>query len=85
MKQDHIFYRIVNGMIRLLLAGAVFLLFLHSIYSTSFVGKLILEDGSEQERTLNIADSVAIASIPAPKRIAIPVKNNANFSGFLFN
>ncbi len=57
MKQDHIFYRIVNSMIRLLLAGAVFLLFLHSIYSTSFVGKLILEDGSEQERTLNIADS----------------------------
>lgn len=57
MKQDHIFYRIVNGMIRLLLAGAVFLLLLHSIFSTSFVGKLILEDGKHQERTLNIADS----------------------------
>lgn len=57
MNQDHIFYRIVNGMIRLLLAGAVFLLLLHSIFSTSFVGRLILEDGSEQERTLNIADS----------------------------
>lgn len=56
-KQNHIFYRIVNGTIRLLLAGAVFLLFLHSIFSTSFVGRLILEDGSEQERTLNIADS----------------------------
>ena len=56
-KQDHIFYRIVNGIIRLLLAGAVFLLFLHSIFSTSFVGRLFLEDGSEQERTLNIADS----------------------------
>ena len=28
-KQDHVFYRIVNGMIRLLLAGAVFLLFLY--------------------------------------------------------
>lgn len=56
-KQDHVFYRIVNGMIRLLLAGAVFLLFLHSIFSTSFVGKLIREDGSEQERTLNITDS----------------------------
>ena len=50
-KQNHIFYRIVNGTIRLLLAGAVFLLFLHSIFSTSFVGRLILEDGSEQERT----------------------------------
>lgn len=56
-KQDHVFYRIVNGMIRLLLAGAVFLLFLHSIFSTSFVGRLIREDGSEQERTLNITDS----------------------------
>lgn len=56
-EQNHIFYRIVNGMIRLLLAGAVFLLFLHSIFSTSFVGRIFLEDGSEQERTLNIADS----------------------------
>ena len=57
MDQDHLFYRIVNGMIRLLLAGAVFLLLLHSIFSTSFVGRIFLEDGSEQERTLNIADS----------------------------
>ena len=57
MVQDHLFYRIVNGMIRLLLAGAVFLLFLHSIFSTSFVGRLVLEDGTHQERTLNIADS----------------------------
>lgn len=57
MEQNHIFYRIVNGMIRLLLAGAVFLLLLHSIFSTSFVGRLFLTDGSEQERTLNIADS----------------------------
>ncbi len=56
-EQNHIFYRIVNGMIRLLLAGAVFLLLLHSIFSTSFVGKLILEDGSDQEKTLNIADN----------------------------
>lgn len=56
-KQYHLFYRIVNSMIRLLLAGVVFLLFLHSIFSTSFVGRLFLEDGSEQERTLNIADS----------------------------
>lgn len=57
MEQEHIFSRIVNGTIRLLLAGAVFLLFLHSIFSTSFVGRLILEDGTHQERTLNIADS----------------------------
>lgn len=57
MKQNHIFYRTANGMIRLLLAGTVFLLFLHSVFSTSFVGRLIQEDGSHQERTLNIADS----------------------------
>lgn len=56
-EQNHIFSRIVNSLIRLLLAGAVFLLFLHSIFSTSFVGRIFLEDGSEQERTLNIADS----------------------------
>lgn len=56
-EQDHLFYRVVNAAVRLLLAGAVFLLFLHSIFSTSFVGRLILEDGGEQERTLNIADS----------------------------
>lgn len=57
MNQDHIFCRMINGMIRLLLAGAVFLLFLHSIFSTSFVGRLVLEDGTHRERTLNIADS----------------------------
>lgn len=44
-------------MIRLMLAGAVFLLLLHSVFSTSFVGRVFLEDGAEQERTLNIADS----------------------------
>lgn len=33
------------------------MLLLHSIFSTSFVGEIFLEDGSEQERTLNIADS----------------------------
>lgn len=51
------FYRIVNSVIRVMLAGAVFLLLLHSLFSTSFVGRLVLEDGKEQERTLNIADS----------------------------
>lgn len=40
-----------------MLAGAVFLLLLHSVFSTSFVGRVFLEGGAEQERTLNIADS----------------------------
>lgn len=57
MAQNHIFYRIVNVMIRIMLAGTLFLLLLHSVYSTSFLGTLVLEDGSWQERTLNIADS----------------------------
>lgn len=52
-----IFYRILNSIIRLLLAGVVFLLFLHSIFSTSFVGRIFQADQTEQERTLNIVDS----------------------------
>lgn len=57
MNQNHLFYRIINAVLRLLLAGVVFLLFLHSIFSTSFVGRLLFADGSGQERTFNIADS----------------------------
>lgn len=57
MDRNHVFYRIVNSLIRLMFAGAVFFLLLHSLYSTSFVGRLLLEDGNWQERTLNIADS----------------------------
>lgn len=79
MNRNHVFYRIVNGLIRLMLAGAVFLLLLHSLFSTSFVGRLLLDDGSWQERTLNIADSplrhllvflLATAAVLAGKRIA---------------
>lgn len=57
MNEKPVFYRFVNSMIRIVLAGVVFLLFLHSLFSTSFVGRVFLWDGSEQERTLNIADS----------------------------
>lgn len=56
MDQNSKFFRLVNSAIRLMLAGAVFLLLLHSLFSTSFVGRIFLADGSEQERTLNIAD-----------------------------
>lgn len=51
------FYYIVNFLIRTFLAISVFLLFLHSIFSTSFMGWIDKEDGSLQARTLNIADS----------------------------
>lgn len=57
MNQKTVFYRLVNSLIRIMLAGAVFLLLLHSLFGTGFVGKIILADGSEQERTLNIADN----------------------------
>lgn len=57
MNQKPVFYRLVNSVIRIGLTGIVFLLFLHSLFSTSFVGRVFLWDGSEQEQTLNIADS----------------------------
>lgn len=57
IERSAIFYQVVNSVLRLLLAGVVFLLLLHSLFSTSFVGRLFLADGSEQERTLNIADN----------------------------
>ena len=57
MDQKQLIDRIVNSVLRLVLAGAVFLLLLHSLFSTSFVGQIFREDGSGQERTLNIADS----------------------------
>lgn len=57
MNQKPVFYRLVNSVIRIGLTGIVFLLFLHSLFSTSFVGRVFLWDGSEQEQTLNIVDS----------------------------
>lgn len=57
MNQNSMFFRLVNSAIRLMLAGAVFLLLLHSLFSTGFVGRIFLADGSEQERALNIADN----------------------------
>lgn len=50
-------YRIINFIIRCLLAVIVFELFLHSIFSTSFIGRAVREDGSTYSRTLNIPDS----------------------------
>lgn len=49
--------RIVNIMVRAILTAVVFMLFLHSIFSTSFIGRIPGEDGGIQDHTLNIADS----------------------------
>lgn len=57
MDQSSVFYQCVNSVIRMMLAGVVFLLLLHSLFSTGFVGRVFLEDGSEQEKTMNIADN----------------------------
>lgn len=57
MNQNAVFYRFVNRLLRIMLAGALFLLLLHSLFSTGFLGKIVLKDGTLQERTLNIADT----------------------------
>lgn len=57
MNEKNLFNRLINFVIRGLLSGIVFLLFLHSIFSTSFVGVVSQENRSAQERTLNISDS----------------------------
>lgn len=56
MKSKLSFYGIINGLIRLLAAGAVFLLFLHSIFSTSYMGYITDANGNLQKHTRNIAD-----------------------------
>ncbi len=49
-------YPVVNTVIRVLLMLIIGGLFLQSMFSTSFIGQVAREDGSRQERTLNIAD-----------------------------
>lgn len=50
-------YRTVNFMLRSLLTVIVFLLFLHSIFSTSFIGRAVNANGDLYGKTLNIPDS----------------------------
>lgn len=57
MKMAEVVNRVINFIIRCLLAVIVFVLFLHSIFSTSFIGQAVNEDGSVYGRTLNIPDS----------------------------
>lgn len=56
MKGKLFLERAVNSAIRVILTGIIFLLFLHSIFSTSFLGEIMREDGTMQTRTLNIPD-----------------------------
>ncbi len=51
------FERVINILIRVILAAVVFVLFLHSIFSTSFIGQIPGDDGGIQDHTLNVADS----------------------------
>lgn len=57
MKKGNPLYNIANSIIRTFLTVIVFLLFLHSIFSTSFIGRVVREDGTAQAMTRNIADS----------------------------
>lgn len=56
MKIQQKFYPIVNNVIRILLLAIAAGMCVQSMFSTSFVGVIMKEDGSQQERTLNIAD-----------------------------
>lgn len=56
MKMKRAIYPVVNNGIRILLLLITFGMWLQSMFSTSFVGEVILDDGFRQERTLNITD-----------------------------
>lgn len=56
MKLQKYFYLSVNAVIRVLLIVIISGICLQSMYSTSFIGYITREDGSKQEKTLNIAD-----------------------------
>lgn len=56
MKSQRLIYVIANSLIRVILLGIVFLLFLHSVCSTSFIGKAVHGDGTVYGKTLNIPD-----------------------------
>ncbi len=56
-KVHKIIYPIANYGIRILFSLILFGLCLQSMFSTGFIGKVINEDGSVQNRTFNIADS----------------------------
>lgn len=57
LKKQRFLYQLANSIIRALTASVIFVLFLHSIYSTSFVGRAMREDGSTYSTTMNIPDS----------------------------
>ncbi len=79
-KGFYVFYQVINGLIRILLAGILFCLFLHSIFSTSFIGKMTGEDGSVYERTLNIPDApwkhfIVLFLVPAVMALVIILRD----------
>lgn len=56
MKLGKYLYPAVNVVIRVLLFAIVTCICLQSMFSTSFIGYVVREDGQKQEKTLNIAD-----------------------------
>ncbi len=56
MKLGKYLYPAVNAVIRVMLFAIVAGICLQSMFSTSFIGYVVGEDGQKQEKTLNIAD-----------------------------
>lgn len=57
MEKENCLFRIANSMIRGLAGLIVMGLFLQSIFSTSFIGTVVNEEGRQHQRTLNIPDN----------------------------
>lgn len=57
MKKGDGFYRFVNGVIRILAVVIITVMNLQSIFSTSFIGKIVNQEGRVRARTLNILDN----------------------------
>lgn len=57
MKKGERFYRFVNGIIRILAVAIIAAMGLQSIFSTSFIGKSINQNGRVRASTLNILDN----------------------------
>ncbi len=56
-RKQSIYRAAVNGLLRFILSVVVFVLFLHSIFSTSFIGHTVDAAGNPYDTTFNIADS----------------------------
>ncbi|MBQ6805840.1 MAG: hypothetical protein IJO97_00215 [Lachnospiraceae bacterium] len=92
MKLQKCFYNIVNYGIRIIFGLIVLGLCLQSMFSTSFIGVITREDGSLQDRTLNIADSpikhlivfvLFVAAMVCMRKLWQKAKQQEKWNGYL--